>query len=49
MMRSFDYARTLPPAPEGLLVFVVRFAIVVMVREHMDGSERRQQVWVAVM
>jgi hypothetical protein len=48
MMRSFDYARTLPPAPEGLPVFVVRFAIVVMAREHMGGSDRRQWLLVAV-
>jgi hypothetical protein len=48
MMRSFDYARTLPPAREGLPVFVVRFAIVVMAREHMGGSDRRQWLLVAV-
>jgi hypothetical protein len=31
-MRSFDYARTLPEAQEGLPVFVVHFAVVIMAR-----------------
>jgi hypothetical protein len=32
-MRSSDYARTLPEAQEGLPVFVVRFAVVIMARQ----------------
>jgi hypothetical protein len=32
-MRSFDYARTLPEAREGLPVFVVGFAFVIMAPE----------------
>jgi hypothetical protein len=30
MMRSQSYARTTPEARQGLVVFVVRFAVVVM-------------------
>ena len=32
-MRSFDYARTLPEALQGVPVFAVRFAFVIMARE----------------
>jgi hypothetical protein len=42
MMRSYNYARTPPEAPEGLPVFVVRFALVNMVRELMGRADRRQ-------
>jgi hypothetical protein len=33
LMRPFDYARTPPEAPEGLVVLVVRLVEVVMVRD----------------
>jgi hypothetical protein len=48
MMRSFDYARTLPPTPEGLPVFAVHLTIVVMAQVHIGGSDRRQWLLVAV-
>ena len=32
-MRLFDYARTLPEALQGVPVFAVRFALVIMARE----------------
>jgi hypothetical protein len=44
MMRSFDYARTLPPAQQGFPVFVARFAVVIMATELMGGSDRRQSL-----
>jgi hypothetical protein len=41
-MRSFDYARTLPEAREGLPVFVLDFAVVIMAREPLWA------VWIGV-
>jgi hypothetical protein len=42
-MRSFDYARTLPEARQSFPVFVVRFAFVIMARQLMCGTDRRQR------
>jgi hypothetical protein len=44
IMRSFDYARTLPEAPEGFAVLVMRLVFVVMARELMGEAERRQRL-----
>jgi hypothetical protein len=44
MMRSSDYARTSPEARQGFAVFAVRLVFVVMARELMGGSDRRQRV-----
>jgi queuine tRNA-ribosyltransferase len=43
-MRSFDYARTPPKAPEGALVFRVLLVEVVMARTYAAGQRRRQRV-----
>jgi hypothetical protein len=43
-MRSFDYARTPPEAPEGLVVLAVRLAIVVMARTYAENFGRRQRL-----
>jgi hypothetical protein len=43
MMRSSDYARTPPEAPEGLPVFVVSLVFVIMARELMWSADRRQR------
>jgi hypothetical protein len=45
MMRSSDYARTPPEAPEVLPVFVVRFALLIIARELMGRSGQRQWVF----
>jgi hypothetical protein len=37
-MRPFNYARTTPEAREGLPVFVVVFAVVIMARDHMGNA-----------
>jgi hypothetical protein len=43
-MRSFDYARTPPEAPEGLVVLVVRLVEVVMARTYAENFHRRQRL-----
>ena len=45
-MRSFDYARTPPEAPEGLPVFVVRLVAVSMIGTYGGGEGRRQRLLV---
>ena len=47
MMRSFDYARTPPKAPEAFLVVVVRLVVVIMARTYAALSGRRQRSWAA--
>ncbi len=42
-MRLYDYARTPPEAPEGLVVFVVRFAEVVMAVTYAGEIYARQR------
>jgi hypothetical protein len=44
LMRSFDYARTPPEAPEGLVVLVVRLVEVVMARTYAENFHRRQRL-----
>jgi hypothetical protein len=44
MMRRYDYARTPPEAPEGVVVFVVRFAEVVMAATYAGAICRRQRL-----
>jgi hypothetical protein len=44
LMRSFDYARTPPKAPEGALVFRVLLVANVMARTYAAGQRRRQPV-----
>jgi hypothetical protein len=43
MMRSFDYARTPPEAPEDFLVVAVRLVVVIMARTYAAESGWRQQ------
>ena len=43
-MRSIDYARTPPEAPEGLVVLVVRLVIVIMARIYAEEFCVRQPV-----
>jgi hypothetical protein len=44
-MRSFDYARTPPEAPEGLVVLVVRLVVeVIMARTYAENCDRRQRL-----
>jgi len=44
-MRSFDYARTPPEAPEGLVVLVVRLVVViVMARTYAEKFGGRQRL-----
>ncbi|MGJ5180473.1 hypothetical protein ACQR16_24900 [Bradyrhizobium oligotrophicum] len=40
---EFDYARTPPEAPEGLVVFVVRLVEVDMAWDHKGARNRRQR------
>jgi hypothetical protein len=42
MLRSFDYARTVPEPPEGALVFAVVLVEIVMARTYAAGWFRRQ-------
>jgi hypothetical protein len=44
MMRSFDYARTLPEPPEGALVFAVRLVVAFIVRTYAENFSRRQRL-----
>jgi len=44
MMRSFNYARTPPEAPEGFAVLVVRLVVVIMARAYAGDFDRRQRV-----
>jgi hypothetical protein len=44
-MRRYDYARTPPEAPRGLVVFVVRFADVVMAATYAGEICRRQRLF----
>jgi hypothetical protein len=43
-MRSFDYARTPPEAPEGLVVFEVRLVVVIMAAAYAGDFHGRQRV-----
>jgi hypothetical protein len=44
-MRLFDYARTPPEPPEGLVVLVLRLvAVVIMARTYAENFDRRQRL-----
>jgi hypothetical protein len=43
MMRSFDYARTPPEAPEGSVVFAVRLVVVIMAPAYAGDFDWRQR------
>jgi len=43
-MRPFDYARTPPEPPEGLVVLVVRLVEVVMARTYAENFYCRQRL-----
>jgi hypothetical protein len=45
MMRSFDYARTAPEAPEDPLVFAVLLVVVIMARTYAADLRRRQRLF----
>ena len=47
VMRSFDYARTPPEAPEGFVVFAVRLVVVIMARTYAGEFGRRQRALAA--
>jgi hypothetical protein len=42
-MRSFNYARTPPEAPEGFAVFAVRLVVMIMARAYAGDFDRRQR------
>jgi hypothetical protein len=42
-MRSFNYARTPPEAPEGFAVLPVRLVVVIMARAYAGDFDRRQR------
>src|SRR6267378_3263901 len=44
MMRSSNYARTPPEAPEGFAVLVARLVVVIMARAYAGDFDRRQRV-----
>jgi len=44
LMRPFDYARTPPEPPEGLVVLVVRLVEIVMARTYAENFPRRQRL-----
>jgi hypothetical protein len=45
MMRSSDYARTPPEAPETLPVFVVRLLVAIMAGTYAQELRRRQRLF----
>jgi hypothetical protein len=44
MMRSSNYARTPPEAPEGFAVLVARLVVVIMARAYAGDFDRRQRL-----